>query len=227
MKAEPIKTEVLKEYWESVRQKWEKADYEKDFGYKTYKGTLLKRLDGVKTSLEIGFGDGRWMKLLRGHGIDAYGIDILENAALVLRNEGIFPVISDARQLPFKNDTIDLVYSFGVVEHFEETEKAIEEHVRVAQPGARIIITVPYLFSPLTVYWMLFHVKRGTFKERPATFGKRYTLQKLKSMLQKFDVKSITLDPFLFPIPKFRRFYHENPLLNRFGLMIWAEMTKS
>ena len=217
---------VLEKYWESVRLQWEKADYTKGFGYKTYRNKLLRELEGITTSLEVGFGDGRWIKLLREKGIHAYGIDILKNAALQLKSEGAAPVVADARGLPFKDNIFDLVYSFGVVEHFENTEKAIEEHVRVANPGGKIIITVPYLFSPYTVYWALFHIKRGTFKERPATFGKRYTRRKFRALLEPLDVEIKELTPFLFPIPKFRRFYHEKPLLNRFGFMLWVKMIK-
>lgn len=220
------RNESLKEYWETVRQKWETSDYEKGFGYKTYKGYLLSVLDTVETSLEVGFGDGRWMRFLREKGITAYGVDILENAAVRLKEEDFAPVVADARGLPFKDDTFDLAYSFGVVEHFENTEKAIQEHVRVTKPGGKIVITVPYLFSPHTVYWMLIHMKRGTFKDRPATFGKRYTRREFRKILERFHVEIVRLDPFLFPIPKFRKYYHENPLLNRIGLMLWAEMIK-
>lgn len=217
---------TLKEYWESIRLQWIQSDYEKAVSYRAYKARLLKKIDNVKTALEVGFGDGRWITLLRKRGIEAYGVDILENAALQLKNDGLSPVVADARLLPFKENSFDLTYSFGVIEHFEGTEKAAEEHVRVTKPGGKIIITVPYLFSPHTVYWVFMHVKRGTFEKRPATFGKRYTRRGFKEMLEQFDVKTVRVNPFLFPIPKIRRFYCENPLLNRVGLMLWAEMIK-
>ena len=218
--------DVLEKYWESVRLQWEKADYTKGFGYKTYRNKLFKELEGITTSLEVGFGDGRWIKLLREKGIHAYGIDILENAALQLKSEGAAPVVADARGLPFKDNVFDLVYSFGVVEHFENTEKAIEEHVRVATPGGKIIITVPYLFSPYTIYWMLIHMKQGTFSQRPATFGKRYTRGGFRKILQELNVEILEMDTFFFPILKFKKIYHENPLLNRFGFMLWVKMIK-
>lgn len=226
MKKSSDETEALKKYWERVRLQWEASDHKKDFGYITYSKNLLAVLNGVKKSLEIGFGDGRWIKFLSEKGINAYGIDILENAASTLKKEGFFPVIADARQLPFKKSSFDLTYSFGVVEHFAETEKALKEHVRVTRPGGKIVVTVPYLFSPYTVYWMFIHVRRDTFKERPATFGKRYTRKGFKTILEKFDVEITKIKPFMFPIPGFRTIYHENPLLNRVGLMLWAEMIK-
>ena len=222
----PKESEQLREYWESRRKEWEKSEHESSFGYRVYRERMLKRLDSVKTSLEIGFGDGRWIKFLKNQGVDAFGIDIMENAALILKKEGFAPVVADARFVPFKDDTFDLTFSFGVVEHFEGTEEAVTEHVRVTKPGGKIIITVPYLFSPFTVYWMLMHVKRGTFSERPASFGKRYSKREFRMILEKADVENVKVESFVFPIPKFRKIYHENPILNRFGWMIWTEMTK-
>ncbi|MGC1121725.1 MAG: class I SAM-dependent methyltransferase [Candidatus Methanofastidiosia archaeon] len=218
--------EELKEYWETMRLQWAHSEYEKAHIYKVYKLRLLKRLDSVRTSLEVGYGDGRWMNLLKTLGIDAYGIDILENAALQLKSEGFSPIVADAREIPFKDNHFDLVYSFGVVEHFEGTENAIGEHIRVARPGGKIVITVPYLYSPLTLYWAAYHIRRDTFKKKPATFGKRYTAKKLRKILGKFEVENISIEPFLFSIPKVKKIHFETSLLEKLGLMLWAEMTK-
>ncbi len=218
--------EELKRYWETMRLQWAQGEYEKAHTYRVHELRLLKRLNSVRTSLEVGFGDGRWIKLLKAHGVDAYGIDILENAALQLKGEGFSPVVADARRLPIKENLFDLVYSFGVVEHFEGTEKAIEEHIRVAKPGGKVIVTVPHLYSPLTLYWAAFHIKRGTFKERPATFGKRFTHKELREILERFEVENISIEPFLFSIPRVKKIHFESPLLEKLGLMLWAEMTK-
>lgn len=218
-------TKALKEYWENVRLQWTETNYEKSTVYRTCKNRLLNMLDGVRNSLEIGFGDGRWIKFLKNQGVNAWGIDILENAAIRLKHEGFSPVVADARQLPFKENLFDLTYSFGVVEHFESTEKAVEEHIRVTKRGGRIVITVPYLFSPYTGYWILRHIKEGTFKERPVTFGKRYTKKGFRTILGQFDVRIRRVDSFSCPIPKLK-FYRENSLLEKFGVMIWAEMIK-
>jgi SAM-dependent methyltransferase len=218
----------LKAYWEDIRKQWEKSKQvsKKAMSYTAYKVRLLDSITNVRRSLEIGFGDGKWLKLLSGEGIDAYGIDILKNAAIGLHKEGFSPIVADARFLPFRDNIFDLTYSFGVIEHFEGTEIALSEHVRVTAPGGKIIITVPYLYSPHTLYWIGVHIKRGTYKKRPATYGKRYTRMQVKRMLEQNEVTDIMVKPFLFPIPKARKYYHENPLLNRMGLMLWAEMTK-
>lgn len=236
-------SKALRKYWGSVREEWVQLDYEKSFGFKTCSRRLIKRLDSVRNSLEVGFGDGRWIKFLRGQGIDAYGIDILEDSAISLGKEGFSPVVADARNIPFKSNFFDLTFSFGVIEHFEGTERAIEEHVRVTKPGGKIIISVPHLLSPFTVLWAIVHMRKGTFRERPATFGKRYTQKRFRKMLEEYDVENIFIEPFLFrkfrfmKSPTFRKLV-QLPLINRvarlmwdkisskYGWMIWAEMNK-
>jgi ubiquinone/menaquinone biosynthesis C-methylase UbiE len=46
----------------------------------------------------------------------------------------------DAENLPFDNDSFDIVYSNGVLHHTDSTEKAMKEVLRVLKPGARAVI---------------------------------------------------------------------------------------
>jgi SAM-dependent methyltransferase len=45
--------------------------------------------------------------------------------------------------LPFSNNSYDLVCDFDVIEHVEDDAKAVEEMMRVCKPGGHIAITVP------------------------------------------------------------------------------------
>ncbi len=45
--------------------------------------------------------------------------------------------------LPFSNNSYDLVCAFDVIEHVEDDAKAVEEMMRVCKPGGHIAITVP------------------------------------------------------------------------------------
>ncbi len=47
---------------------------------------------------------------------------------------------SDAENLPFADDTFDIVYSNGVLHHTLDTERAIAEVLRVLKPGGRAVI---------------------------------------------------------------------------------------
>lgn len=54
------------------------------------------------------------------------------------------PIIQGSiTELPFANNSYDLVCAFDVIEHVEDDTKAIEEMIRVCKPGGYIAITVP------------------------------------------------------------------------------------
>jgi SAM-dependent methyltransferase len=50
-------------------------------------------------------------------------------------------------QLPFQNNTFDLVCAFDVIEHVEDDTKAVEELCRVAKATGNVLITVPAFMS--------------------------------------------------------------------------------
>jgi SAM-dependent methyltransferase len=120
--------------------------------------------------LEVGIGRGRMVKLLKDsvvNGTRFYGVDLNRHGEVT----DAFLTIADTRRLPFPDDTFDLTYSLGVVEHMpeEETARAVREHVRVTRRGGFILITTParsVLFTPmrLLVYFIKFR-KLGTFAE--------------------------------------------------------------
>ena len=44
-------------------------------------------------------------------------------------------VVGDAMQLPFEEESFDLAFSIGLLEHFEDIEKLIEEQYRILAKG--------------------------------------------------------------------------------------------
>ena len=52
------------------------------------------------------------------------------------------------RDLPFLDASFDAIYSMGTIEHFDETERAVAEMVRVLKPGGHAIIGVPNRLDP-------------------------------------------------------------------------------
>ncbi|QNL20567.1 class I SAM-dependent methyltransferase [Hyphobacterium sp. CCMP332] len=46
-------------------------------------------------------------------------------------------------ELPFTNDSFDLICAFDVIEHIEDHHLAVSEMIRVCKPGGKILITVP------------------------------------------------------------------------------------
>jgi SAM-dependent methyltransferase len=90
-------------------------------------------------------------------GAHAYGVDISEPTVRQARaafdagddaHQGLRGAVGDVRDLPFGDNSFDAIYSMGTIEHFDETEQAVGEMVRVLKPGGRAIIGVPNRHDP-------------------------------------------------------------------------------
>ena len=118
------------------------------------------------------------VSILRENGTESefYGADITENAKL----SGTLAVIGDARKLPFPDNTFDLVYSLGVIEHFPETSSAVTEHARVVKNGGHVLITTPHLsvFTPLR--YMLYLINERKFGSFEEIRGRNIKLKEMK-----------------------------------------------
>jgi ubiquinone/menaquinone biosynthesis C-methylase UbiE len=56
-------------------------------------------------------------------------------------------IVADARALPMRSRSVQLVLSFDAIQHVAEPEKVIEEMARVLVPGGCAIITFPFLYA--------------------------------------------------------------------------------
>jgi len=91
--------------------------------------------------LEIGVGMGAdYIRFIQA-GARAVGVDLslrsLELARQNAENNQVKPLLlhGDAEALPFPNGSFDLVYSWGVLHHTPEIERALREVHRVLRPG--------------------------------------------------------------------------------------------
>src|SRR4051812_6741817 len=125
-----------------------------------------------KRVLEVGFGAGTdFIQWLRA-GAQASGIDLTPEALENLSHriaayqlpapEKI--AVGDAENLQFPSDSFDLGYSFGVLHHSPDTEKAIAELVRVVRPGGEIKIM---LYNRHSIYTFNQWVKFGLLRGKP------------------------------------------------------------
>lgn len=112
----------------------------------------LPGLSILKTDLWDEAKNTRILAWASARGARAFGVDISEptvRQARVAFDEGaLLCAVSDVRELPFADDSFDAIYSMGTIEHFDETERAVEEMARVLKPGGRAIIGVPNRHDP-------------------------------------------------------------------------------
>lgn len=54
-------------------------------------------------------------------------------------------IVGDAHYLPFKNDSLDIVYTISVLEHVRKPWVVSDEIYRVLKPGGHVVLDVPFL----------------------------------------------------------------------------------
>ena len=113
----------------------------------------LEGLRILKTDLWDEAKNTRILAWASRQGASAYGIDISEPIAMQARDgfetrRCLRGAVADVRDLPFRDASFDAVYSMGTIEHFDETERAVDEIARVLKPGGRAIVGVPNRHDP-------------------------------------------------------------------------------
>ena len=102
--------------------------------------THIKRLKDlipvqkVRLSLNCGCGDGT-QKDIFGPSI---GIDISSENVRSLVEAGGQGVVADMEFLPFRDQTFDIVYGFGILHHLSDIKKGVSEATRVLKKGGHI-----------------------------------------------------------------------------------------
>ena len=86
---------------------------------------------------EIGCGTGLILKEVAPHARDCVGIDLSRKMLGPARERNLKVAQSTATQLPFSDAVFDLVYSFKVLPHVEEIERALDEVARILKPGGK------------------------------------------------------------------------------------------
>lgn len=121
------------------------------YGQREFLNSIID--SGAKKALEVGAGTGTMSVFLSNMGIEITTIDndpkILEIAKQVKAKFGgrNYFQEADAFNLPFTDNSFDLIFHQGLLEHFsdEDIHKLLQEHLRVAK---MVIFSVPNNYYP-------------------------------------------------------------------------------
>jgi SAM-dependent methyltransferase len=95
--------------------------------------------------LDAGWGSGRLLDELRDYG-QVTGLDLNPDSVEVARSRGHEDVVQGpVEQLPWPDETFDLVISLDMVEHTADDRVTLRELRRVTKPGGYFLMTVPAL----------------------------------------------------------------------------------
>lgn len=132
----------------------QESKYQEDKFFGTIWNQILNHYTLKKNDvfLELGSGLSFFARRLAKEGMRVVGIDIsmeaLQISKKIFEREGIknyLLVCGNVLDMPFNNNSFDLVYGGGVIEHFKDTQEAIQEFLRVLNKNGTVYNTVPYL----------------------------------------------------------------------------------
>lgn len=95
--------------------------------------------------LDVACGTGEWLQAAYEREALIFGVDLSEKAiSFCSRNnpEGQF-LANSAENLPFGNESMDIISCLGSLEHFPDKPAALAEMYRLLKPGACLVISVP------------------------------------------------------------------------------------
>lgn len=195
------------------------------YAYKTFSKYIPKEAH----VLEIGFGSGRILtRIAKELNCKCIGVDLEDGAfpslSFFSRQHGaeVGAIKGSGFALPFKDNSFDVVYSDGVIEHFpiDQSQEMIAEQVRACRGGGLVIISVPNKFAFFHSLTKLLLGKRFLFYPEASlsTF-------ELCRLMAKAGLTPIAKDGFAFGCQfyMFKAFFLDQALstrLSKFGLRL-------
>ncbi len=138
--------EYYKQYYYYERNHWWFIVRNKII-YNKVKKLSEKNKNHTPSILNVGAATGKTSEMLETLG-KVTNVEYDKECCLFLKNElGIDVINASIIDLPFEDNTFDIVCAFDVIEHVEDDKKATEELTRVCKTGGNIILTVPAFMS--------------------------------------------------------------------------------
>jgi len=131
------KRQSIKSCYEG-EERWNKFWKHGDVGVTPTRKNLFEKFKAIKLPknakiLDVGCGSGTLAKFWKDHGYNVIGLDISYKALAITSRKGIYCVKGDAGNLPFEDNTFDLTYSDGLLEHFFDPKPVLKEIFRVSR----------------------------------------------------------------------------------------------
>jgi SAM-dependent methyltransferase/uncharacterized protein YbaR (Trm112 family) len=154
-----------------------------------------------KRLLDIGCNWGRWSIAATRAGYDVIGIDpsfeAIVAARRIARQVGASSqyVVADARRLPFADASFDVVFSYGVLQHFSKGDVAgaVREIARVVEPDGYSWVQMPNAYGARNIY----QLARRRFREGSAFEVRYWTPDELRRVFGEIGPTQLTTDGFL------------------------------
>ncbi len=158
---------------ESFGEEWSKFNYfdEKEIeniGNEYFDIVDFSKYDEQSTVLDVGCGTGRWSIYLSSKFSNVYAMDpskaIYAAANLTKDIPGIHLIKASAENIPFEDETFDLVISLGVLHHIPDTQKALNSIVKKVNKGGQCLIYLYYALDNRSYFYKMIFYTSSFFR---------------------------------------------------------------
>jgi SAM-dependent methyltransferase len=112
-------------------------------------GQLSQYVDlAGRSRLDVGGGPGYFRTAFQAAGATYYALDADVGELSGMGDIATGTVIGSGMQLPFADDSLDVVYSSNVLEHVSDPWRMADEMLRVTRPGGVAFISYTVWFGP-------------------------------------------------------------------------------
>ncbi len=213
-------------------------------------------LDG-KDVLEVGCGSGIAAQMLAEAGANLTAVDLTPWAVATTRArldafdlDGTI-LEADGEQLLFAEESFDLVFSWGVIHHSSNMDRALAELVRVCRPGGALVLMVYHRHSLFYLAYKAFqrflpvarrlglHFEGARGGETEGLIARHFTKTELRAKLEAAGLTGVRIvsygqDAELLPLPRRIRLpiterlpqRFKDAVLRRFGHQLAATAVK-
>jgi ubiquinone/menaquinone biosynthesis C-methylase UbiE len=173
---------------------------------KTFLNIYLRSKQNI-LCLDLGCGDGFFTKILSMYCDKAVGIDLrAHNSWMISQRENNNFLIADARRIPIRSVSADLVLIISLLEHVPNWRYVISEVSRILKMGGLIIIKLPNLHSIFEPHTKLPLISLMPSKVKDlitdlAVHDKLEwdcTVENIISILEKYGLKIIGVIPYSY-----------------------------
>lgn len=175
--------------------------------------------------LEVGCGSGIAVQLFAEAGAHVTAVDLtpwaVETTRARLDAFGLDGEVleADGENLPFADESFDLVFSWGVIHHTTDMQKALAELVRVCRPGGTLVLMLYHRRSLFFLSYRAlarflplarrlgFHFEGARAGEREGLIARHFTRAEVERMLAAHGLADIRVEPYgqdaeLLPLPR-------------------------
>lgn len=158
----------------------------------------LTRRFAPRSIVDVGAGSADLLEAAEGVAVRV-GLDFKIDHLLYMRDGSrVHRVVGDARRLPFRSGSVDLVTSSHFLHHFspEENEEILGEALRVTRNGVAVTDTRRH-YAPLLLVWLLGAVRafgRITRFDAPASIRQAYTVREARAIAARVPAARRTVE---------------------------------